>query len=145
MQIKTKADRAQCWIVDWEGSVLLNVGKTQESFLVDMIRNRFPESSLILSISSHFLLLNFNKSFQLIKQKIYFLSQNIWDVWHLAANSDRIYLTALLSDYNINKHTVHDSAKYPKDRLQLSILIPSALRLEFPLCWMAHMPMQKLS
>ena len=43
--------------------VLLNAENTQESFLSDMIRNRFPESSLILSISSHSPLLRFNKSF----------------------------------------------------------------------------------
>ena len=33
--------------------VWLKTENTQESFLSDMIRNRFPESSLILSSSSH--------------------------------------------------------------------------------------------
>ena len=46
-----------------EKYVWLKTENTQESFLSDMIRNRFPESSLLLSISSHSPLLSLTESF----------------------------------------------------------------------------------
>ena len=114
---------------------MLNVGKTQESFLVDMIRNRFPESSLILSISSHFLLLNFNKSFQLIKQKIYFLSRKYLRCVTLGSrhrqnpfNSFLYQITILINiqfmiQQNIQKTDFNCQYLYPQLSPQARVLI----------------------